>query len=39
LYKDNLMFRTEYKHLIYEKTSGISNSHGSEFSIALGITF
>jgi len=39
LYKDNIMFRTEYKHLIYEKTSGISNSRGSEFSIALGITF
>ena len=39
LYKDNLMFRTEYKHLIYEKTSGISNSRGSEFSIALGIAF
>lgn len=39
LYKDNIMFRTEYKYLIYEKTSGISNSRGSEFSIALGITF
>ena len=39
LYKDNIMLRTEYKHLIYEKTSGISNSRGSEFSIGLGITF
>lgn len=39
LYKDNLMFRTEYKHLAYEKTSSISNSRGSEFSIALGVTF
>ncbi|MFT5426752.1 MAG: hypothetical protein ACI9ZT_001698 [Gammaproteobacteria bacterium] len=39
LYKDNLMFRTEYKHPIYEKTSGISNSRGSEFSVAIGITF
>ena len=39
LYKDNLMFRTEYKHLIHEKVSGISNSRGSEFSIAVGITF
>jgi len=38
-YKDNIMFRTEYKHLIYEKTSSISNSRGSEFFIGLGITF
>jgi hypothetical protein len=39
LYKDNLMFRAEYKHLMYEKTSGISNSRGSEFLIGIGITF
>lgn len=39
LYKDNIMFRTEYKHSVYEKTSGISNSRGSEFMIGLGITF
>ena len=39
LYKDNLMFRAEYKHLMYEKTSGISNSRGSEIFIGLGITF
>lgn len=39
LYKDNLMFRAEYKELFYEKTSGISHSRGPEFSIALGITF
>ena len=39
LYKDNIMFRTEYKHLIYEKTSSISNSRGSEYFIGLGITF
>jgi len=39
LYKDSLMFRAEYKHPVYEKTSGISNSRGSEFSVSLGITF
>jgi len=39
LYKDNIMFRTEYKHLVYEKTSSISNSRGSEYLISLGITF
>ena len=39
LYKDNIMFRAEYKHLLYEKTSGISNSRGSEIIISLGITF
>jgi|LWDU01.1.fsa_nt_gi hypothetical protein len=39
LYKDNIMFRTEYKHLVYEKTSGISNSRSSEFMLGLGITF
>jgi hypothetical protein len=39
LYKDNFMFRTEYKHSVYEKMSGISNSRGSEFSVAIGITF
>ena len=39
LYKDNIMFRAEYKHLLYEKTSNISNSRGSEIFIGLGITF
>ena len=39
LYKDNIMFRAEYKHLMYEKTSGISNSRGPEIFISLGITF
>lgn len=39
LYKDNIMFRAEYKHLVYEKTNGISNSRGSEFFIGIGITF
>ena len=39
LYKDNIMFRTEYKHLLYEDISTISNSRGSEFSIGIGITF
>ena len=39
LYKDNIMLRTEYKHLVYEKTSGINNSRGSELMVGLGITF
>lgn len=39
LYKDNLMFRAEYKHLFYEETSSISNSRGSELSIGIGVTF
>jgi hypothetical protein len=39
LYKDNIMFRAEYKHLAYEKKTAISNSRGSEFSIGIGITF
>ena len=39
LYKDNLMFRAEYKHLFYEETSSIGNSRGSELSIGIGITF
>lgn len=39
LYKDNIMFRAEYKYPLYEKTSGISNSRGQEFNIGIGITF
>ncbi len=39
LYKDNIMFRTEYKHPVYENTRSISNSRGSEFNIGIGITF
>ncbi len=39
LYKDNIMFRAEYKYPLYEKASGISNSRGQEFNIGIGITF
>lgn len=39
LYKDNLMFRSEYKYPLYENTSTISNSRGHEFNIGIGITF
>jgi hypothetical protein len=39
LYRDNLMFRAEYKLLAYEKTSAISNSRGDEFSLSIGVTF
>lgn len=39
LYKDNIMFRTEYKVPVYEKTDGISNSRGNEFNVGIGITF
>ena len=39
LYKDNIMFRAEYKFPAYEKTSGISNSRGQELMVGIGITF
>lgn len=39
LYRDNIMFRTEYKMPIYENTSNVSNSRGKEFNIGIGITF
>lgn len=39
LYKDNIMFRSEYKYPLYENTSAISNSRGHEFNIGIGITF
>jgi hypothetical protein len=39
LYKDNWMLRGEYKHPVYEKTSNVSNSRGSEFIVNLGLTF
>ncbi len=39
LYKDNIMFRTEYKYPLYEKTNNISNSRGHEFNIGVGVTF
>ena len=39
LYKNNLMFRSEYKYPLYEKTRNISNSYGHEFNIGIGITF
>lgn len=39
LYKDNVMFRAEYRHAVYERTSSISNARGHEFSVGLGATF
>jgi len=39
LYKDNIMFRAEYKLPVYEDVSGVSNSRGQEFNIGIGITF
>lgn len=39
LYKDNIMFRSEYKYPLYENTSNISNLHGHEFNLGIGITF
>ena len=39
LYKDNIMFRGEYKYPLYENTNSISNSRGHEFSIGIGVTF
>jgi hypothetical protein len=38
-YKDNVMFRTEYKFPVYEHTNNISNSRGDEFSFSIGATF
>ena len=39
LYKDNIMFRSEYKYPVYENSSNVSNSRGHEINIGIGITF
>ncbi|PCJ99180.1 MAG: hypothetical protein COA45_07005 [Zetaproteobacteria bacterium] len=39
LYRNNVMFRAEYKIPAYEKTRGISNSRGREFNLGIGLTF
>ncbi len=39
LYKDNIMFRAEYKYPLYENAGGISNSRGHDFNVGVGITF
>ncbi|RDX37284.1 transporter [Kangiella sp. HD9-110m-PIT-SAG07] len=39
LYKDNIMFRAEYKYPLYEKSNNVSLSRGQEFNIGIGVTF
>ena len=39
LYKRNMMFRAEYKHPVYENTSGTALSRGPELNIGIGIAF
>jgi len=39
LYKNNVMFRAEFKYPFYEDVDGISNSRGPELNIGIGITF
>lgn len=39
LYKNNIMFRAEYKHPVYENVDGVSNSRGSELNIGIGFAF
>ena len=39
LYKDNIMFRAEYKIPVYEKVEGTQVSRGHEISVGIGITF
>ncbi|MFT6076903.1 MAG: hypothetical protein ACJA02_000040 [Myxococcota bacterium] len=39
LYKENIMFRAEYKFPIYEYVQSLSLSRGNELNIGIGITF
>ena len=39
LYKDNIMFRSEYKFLAYENTRNVSVSRGQKLNIGIGFTF
>jgi hypothetical protein len=39
LYRNNIMFRAEYKLPIYENFEGTSLSRGNELNIGIGITF
>ena len=38
-YKENIMFRAEYKFPAYENVKGMTNSRGNEINIGIGITF
>jgi len=38
-YRQNLMFRAEYKVLAYEHVDDIGLSRGNQFSLAVGVTF
>lgn len=39
LYKNNIMFRAEFKHPLYENVDGVSNSRGPELNVGVGIAF
>lgn len=39
VYKNNIMFRAEYKFPVYQKTYGVSNARGDEFSVGIGVAF
>ena len=39
LYKENVMFRAEFKYPLYEDVDGISNSRGPEVNIGIGAAF
>jgi hypothetical protein len=39
LYRDNLMFRAEFKSPVYEKVFDTQISYGSEVNVGIGITF
>ena len=39
LYRENVMFRAEYKWKAYENLIGVGNSRGDIFQLGLGITF
>jgi len=38
-YKENIMFRAEYKFPVYENVKGVANSRGNEVNVGIGITF
>ena len=39
LYRENTMFRAEYKLPVYEYFEGVSLSRGNELNVGIGITF
>jgi len=39
LYRQNVMFRAEYKIPVYEQRNGTQVAHGNEINLGIGITF